>query len=279
MTISARLPPLIASWLGANPLIVGVSGCQGSGKTTLARTLKCALTERGLSTAILSLDDLYLTRWSRQQLARDVHPLFATRGVPGTHDVQLGLDVIQRLRNAKASTITAWPRFDKASDDRAPDNEVFVGRPDFILLEGWCVGVTPQHPAALLEPVNDLERTHDPSGVWRSLVNERIATDYAALFLQIDRLIFLRAPSSEVVPRWRMQQEETFRTACSAPDAHLFDEDSMACFVKHFERLTRHMLESTPAKADVVIELDENRRVSSFHVAPQARTQPVGLVL
>ncbi|HEX4847424.1 MAG TPA: kinase, partial [Novosphingobium sp.] len=96
--------------------VLGLSGSQGSGKTTLVAGLEQALEAQGLRVARLSLDDLYLTRAERIALGQSVHPLLATRGVPGTHDVALGLEVIAALERGKAA---ALPRFDKGRDDRA----------------------------------------------------------------------------------------------------------------------------------------------------------------
>ncbi len=100
-----------------SPLIVGVNGSQGSGKSTLGN-LMCGVLEQcaGLTVVTLSLDDFYLTREQREALAETVHPLLATRGVPGTHDAPLMLDVLGKLVSDERPV--ALPRFDKAADDR-----------------------------------------------------------------------------------------------------------------------------------------------------------------
>src|ERR1700739_4778780 len=95
------------------PLVVGLCGPQGSGKTTAARVLELLLNEAGARTAVLGLDDLYLRRTERERLARTIPPLLATRGPPGTHDPGLGGRLIDELGMARAS---ALPRFDKATD-------------------------------------------------------------------------------------------------------------------------------------------------------------------
>ena len=113
------------------------------------------LTADGLRAATLSLDDLYLPKAARRRLAAEVHPLLLTRGVPGTHDVELGLAVLEGLARPGR---TLMPRFDKASDDRLPTDRwtPMDGPFDVILFEGWCVGARPQAQAALRRPVNDL---------------------------------------------------------------------------------------------------------------------------
>ena len=187
------------------PLVVGVSGSQGSGKSTLATALRDALRERGLFVALISLDDLYFTHDKRKRLAAEVHPLLQTRGVPGTHDVALGVDLLQRLKAAAPDTLTPLPRFDKTRDDRTPAEawDTFKGRPDVIVLEGWCLAARAQDPAALREPINALERAHDSAGQWRTHVNEQLAGPYRDLFGALDYLAFLKSPSFDVVVSWR----------------------------------------------------------------------------
>src|SRR5688572_4910599 len=79
------------------PLLVGLCGSQGSGKSTAARVLTRLLNGQGLATLALSLDDFYLTLEARLALAHSVHPLLKTRGVPGTHDVPLAMATFQSL--------------------------------------------------------------------------------------------------------------------------------------------------------------------------------------
>ena len=147
----------IAGWAGGGraPLVVGICGPQGSGKSTLAALVARLLTARGLAVATLSIDDLYRTKAERARLAREVHPLLATRGVPGTHDPALGLAVLQALGRPET---TALPRFDKAADDRAPETSWprVEGPVDVVLLEGWCVGARPQPAARLAAPVSPI---------------------------------------------------------------------------------------------------------------------------
>jgi D-glycerate 3-kinase len=254
----------IAGWTaeGRAPLVVGICGPQGSGKSTLVALVERLLAARGLKVATLSIDDLYLTRAERARLAREVHPLLATRGVPGTHDPALGLAVLEAL--GRRGT-TAPPRFDKAIDDRAPKATWprVEGPVDVILLEGWCVGARPQPVSRLGAPVNALERVEDPDGTWRGFANAALAGPYAPLFARLDRLVLLTAPDFAVVRAWRGQQEARLRQRLAAEgrDPSLaMDEAALDRFVAHYERLTRWIAEDLPGAADVVIALDEARR-------------------
>jgi D-glycerate 3-kinase len=247
----------------AGPLRVGICGAQGSGKSTLVAALGAHLQSLGLRVATLSLDDLYLTRAQRQQLAREVHPLLATRGVPGTHDVSLGCAVFAALA---ASGDVALPSFDKAVDDRRPPDAWprVQGPAQVILFEGWCLGATPQDAEALARPVNALERDEDPRGIWRAHVNAALAGPYRELFA-VDTLVLLRAPSFEVVFEWRREQERKLAARLAATGASgsaVMDSAQLARFIAHYERLTRHILEEMPARADALFELDAERRMT-----------------
>jgi len=182
-------------------LFLGINGAQGTGKSTLADYLKLILEiEYGWSVAVLSIDDFYLTKAERSQLAQDIHPLLATRGVPGTHDIQMLVDCIERLRALEPDNTMTLPRFDKAHDDRAsPDSCPTVsGAIDLIILEGWCVGSQPQSEESLSQAINTLEEHQDDSGTWRRYVNEQLQGPYAELFAHLDGLVFLQAPSFDV---------------------------------------------------------------------------------
>lgn len=237
------------------PLVIGLCGAQGSGKSTLAAELAARIGH----TAVLSLDDLYLTRAARIQLACDVHPLLRTRGVPGTHDIGLGLGVLDALDRGDD---TPLPRFDKARDDRAPREQWRIARGDtqVLLLEGWCVGAQPQTAAALSEPVNVLERDDDVDGRWRRYVNSALAGDYQRLFARIERLVLLAAPSFPIVRDWRAQQEDALRAVAGSAAIGVMDDACLARFIAHYERLTRHVLAEMPGRADLTIRLDEMRR-------------------
>jgi D-glycerate 3-kinase len=253
---------LATSALHRPSMLVGISGPQGSGKTTLAKFLRVLLDERGLRAEVVSLDDFYLTRHERGELAARVHPLLATRGVPGTHDVMLATQVLDALKSAGTVCL---PAFNKAQDDRRPrDTWQAVTAPlDIILFEGWCVGARPQSSSALVAPINALERERDPDGIWRRYVNEALAHGYQQLFERLDSLVMLMPPSFDVVAEWRIQQEHKLRARLAAEQGdttRVMSDMQVREFVAHYERLTRSILEEMPARADHVIRLDAARR-------------------
>jgi D-glycerate 3-kinase len=245
----------ISGRLGPGLTVAGICGSQASGKSTLAAALVLRAANEGVAAVSLSLDDIYLTRAERAVLAEQVHPLLRTRGVPGTHDVSLGLEIIAALERGEAALM---PRFDKGADDRAPASD-WDRAPEqcrLLIFEGWCTGAVAQDAAALAEPVNDLEREEDPDGTWRTFANQALAGEYRALFDRLDLLILLAAPGFETVYGWRCQQEEVLHQR-GAPQA--MSNMQVARFIAHYERLTRHILAEMPARADLVAWLTPDR--------------------
>ena len=246
--------------------ILGVAGGQGAGKSTLSGLLVEILKHGyGRRAVTFSIDDIYLCHAERQQLAKDVHPLLATRGVPGTHDPLLGLSLLQQMKVAGAGDLVYLPVFDKGTDDRLPPDfwRIEEGPFDLIILEGWCVGAMPQTDDELRTPVNELERCEDTDGLWRQFVNDELAGPYMELFAAIDILLMLKVPGMEQVFNWRLKQEEKLRTA-RAGDAtarRVMDAAAIRRFIQHYERLSRHMLREMPGRADIVFELNDRQMI------------------
>jgi D-glycerate 3-kinase len=244
-------------------LYVGLCGSQGSGKSTAAAALRQLLEHAGQKTVSLSIDDFYLGRDARKQLGAAIHPLLTTRGVPGTHDVPLAMDVLSDLSTA---TRTALPRFDKAVDDCQPHRDwpTIDGPVRVVILEGWCVGAVAQAESALVQPINELERLEDAQGIWRAYVNSRLAAGYRSLFTKLSMLILLQAPSFDVVLAWRREQEQKLRAQVAATGAdasRVMSDADIGRFISHYERLTRHILDEMPARADCLVELDARRNM------------------
>ncbi len=235
--------------------VVGIAGPQGSGKTTLVAAYAAA--HKGA--AHFSLDDVYLPAGYRRLLAQSVHPLFVTRGPPGTHNLVQYNEAIDELLEAKAGAQTFLPAFDKVLDNpvHATRRPVFRGAPDVILIDGWCLGATGQAPEQLAIPVNELEAKEDAKAEWRREVNESLAGAYQNAFARLDAILCLRAPSFEIIEQWRCEQEEGLLGRALA-DA---DRQRISRFVAHFERITRHMMVGG-RRADIEVQLDARRNVA-----------------
>lgn len=238
---------------GRTPL-VGVAGPQGSGKTTLVQHVG----ETVPTVAAVSLDDFYLTRRERLERASAIHPRFATRGPPGTHDVRLLNTSLDSLLTPGAVSLV--PVFNKVADDREPMTSwrSYCGELTGVLVDGWCVGARHQPKADLTRPVNRLEAEEDAEGTWRLRVNRHLREEYAQLFARFDAMLYLRPPSFEVVFGWRCEQEE----GLLGRPLDQADRDRIARFIQHYERITRHMI-AGGVRADVVVDIDEKRRVTA----------------
>ena len=244
--------------------MLGINGAQGTGKSTLAEFLAMAAGELfGWRTAVLSIDDFYLTRTERRELADEVHHLFATRGVPGTHDTELLSATLDELEQLEQGQTARLPRFDKAVDDRAPEDRwpVVEGPLDLIILEGWCVGSAADDPAGLAEPVNQLESHEDADCTWRRYANARLSVDYEPIFARLDALVFLAAPSFDAILEWRIEQEHKLAERTPA-GTHVMSDDEVAHFIRLYERITRHNLEEMPARADVIFRLTADHGIA-----------------
>ena len=249
--------------------VLGINGAQGSGKSTLAAFLALALREiHYQQVAVFSIDDLYKTRAERQQLGREIHPLLATRGVPGTHEVSMGIDLIRSLKSANDWTRTPLPSFSKAMDDRMEPSAwpCFAGRPDVILFEGWCVGSSAQSEEDLMPAINRLERDEDRDGRWRRYVNAQLEGNYQTLFAELDGLLMLKVPDMSRVIEWRTQQEMQLAAQPTSTHGCLMDSAALERFIMHYERITRHNLTQLPQRADVVLDLNDEHGFCSVQL-------------
>lgn len=269
-----------STWLSSKaksaqgPLVVGLGGPQGAGKTTFSRVVSRVLCKGfDLKSIVVSLDDLYSTRKDRLQYAQHTHPLFATRGVPGTHDINMALMLFERLRNLKEGEVMKLPVFDKSLDDRKPVHlwtEV-QGPVDVIFLEGWCVGA-PGLGNALSKPINRLEEEKDPDGVWRNLINQHLQDGYKSLFANIDIMMWMEAPGYEVVYEWRNKQERMLEThlhdihggVLDTLDIKVMSPEALKGFMQYYERLTRHLMATMSERSDVVFKLNHKQEVTGL---------------
>ena len=244
---------LVDRWQRQGIATAGLGGGQGAGKSTLGKLLAEAGELLDCRVHVLSLDDFYLAKADRLRLAADVHPLLATRGPPGTHDIEL---LRKALRDLRRQTTVQVPRFDKGRDDRH-GHRALQGPADIVVLEGWCVGASASaNPSAdLAMPMNDLERQEDADGRWRRHVDEALRAPYARLRADLRTLAFLQVPGLDAVRRWRLQQEQ------QRPPEQRMDAAAVGRFVQHYERITRRMLAELPPIADMVVRLDQGHGV------------------
>ncbi|MEL0614559.1 hypothetical protein [Marinomonas arenicola] len=269
-----------STWLSSKvksangPLVVGLGGPQGSGKTTFSRVVSRVLCKGfDIKSIVVSLDDLYRTRKDRLHYAQTMHPLFATRGVPGTHDIDMALMLFERLRTLKDGEIMKLPAFDKSLDDRKPVHlwSEVQGPVDVIFLEGWCVGASALGDG-LDQPMNRLEKDKDQDGGWRSLINQHLQEGYKDLFANIDIMMWMEAPDYDVVYQWRNKQERMLEAhlhdihggVLDTLDIKVMSPEALKGFMQYYERLTRHLMATMSERSDVVFRLNHQQEVTGL---------------
>ena len=245
-------------------IIVGLTGGQGSGKSTISNILKIILNKGyNLKTVIFSIDDFYKTLNERKRISKTISPLSLTRGVPGTHDTKLLSNCLKGLKKSKFKKLLI-PRFDKSNDDRFPKSkwQKVEEKPDIVIFEGWCVAVAPQKNRDLIIPVNILEKEKDKKRIWRNYVNNELKTKYKKIFELIDTTIFLKVPSFKHVLSWRLLQEKKLRVTSKGKKT--MSDKEVSIFIMFYERLTKHMLKSSSKKANYIINVDDKHRLKSI---------------
>ena len=244
--------------------IIGLTGGQGTGKSTISNILKIILKESfNLETVIFSIDDFYKTRKERKILAKKISPLFLTRGVPGTHDTKMLFNCIKNLKKNRFKKMII-PKFDKSKDERCPKSKWLAvnKKPNIVIFEGWCIGVASQKKKDLVIPINKLEKQKDKKSIWRQTVNKELQNNYQKIFNLINKLIFLKVPSFKYVYKWRLLQEKKLRAKFKGNKT--MSNEQVKNFIMYYERLTKNMLKILPKKADTVISIDENHRLKTI---------------
>lgn len=244
--------------------LIGLTGGQGTGKSTISKILKIILKEAyKLETVIFSIDDFYKTLHERKVMSKTINSLFLTRGVPGTHDTKMLFRCIKKLKNKKFKKLII-PKFDKSIDDRSLKNKWFKvkKKPNIIIFEGWCVGATAQKNKDLNFPVNQLEKQRDIQKIWRQKVNLELKKNYSKIYNLIDKLIFLKVPSFKYVLKWRTLQEKKLRI--NGKGNKIMNNEQIKNFIMYYERITKHMLKTLPTKSDIMISIDKSHRLKSI---------------
>ena len=213
-----------------------------------------------------SIDDIYKSQEERKKLADEIHPLCYVRGVPGTHDISMGLELINSLSLAEKDTETKIPTFCKPKDSHYPESEwpVYKGKPDFIFFDAWCGGAKPLPEANWLPPFNALEEEEDPQGVWSKWSNKELSKGYQNLFSLFDLLLMIKVPGIDFVYESRWIQEQTLSKTITDPalQSKIMTKDQVYRFVMHYERLTHYILEELPGFSDIVLSRDGDFKFS-----------------
>ena len=240
-------------------LILGFSGGQGSGKTTVAGILKIILKKffkRRIH--VSSIDDFYKILKKRNKMSKNIHPLLQTRGVPGTHDVYLIKKFFYLLKKNKFRNFIL-PKFDKSVDDRLKKKywTSVNKKPEIVILEGWCVGAKPQSNLLIKKPINDLEKNEDKKMIWRNYVNDKLKKEYKKIFSMIDYFIFMKIPNFSMVFKWRLLQEKKLEKK-SHSKKKIMSYIEIKRFIMFYQRITLQMIKDLSKSASVVMFIKKN---------------------
>ena len=248
-------------------LIIGLAGGQGSGKTTISSILSLILTKYfKLNVFKVSIDDFYKTRKDRKLLSRIKHSLLMTRGVPGTHDIDLMLNFFKKVKTKNFKTFYV-PKFNKAIDDRYSKSlwMKIKSKPDIVIFEGWCVGAKPQTNTELEKPINSLEKAHDQNAMWRLYVNKQLKTKYKSLFKQLDGLIYLKAKNFNMLKNWRLKQEKKLWIQTkNKKNLKIMSNGDVINFMQTYQRITQQMFKDAKKSSSVIMSLNSDHQIQNI---------------
>ena len=249
------------------PLMIGLAGGQGSGKTTISSILTLILQKYfRLNVFKISIDDFYKTRRDRKKLSSIKHPLLMTRGVPGTHDIDLMLKFFKRIKLKNFKSLTA-PKFNKAIDDRCKKSSWYKikSKPDVVIFEGWCVGAKAQTNKQLKKPINSLERFYDKRSEWRLHVNNQLKTKYKKLFEQLDGLLYLKAKNFKMLKNWRLKQERKLWVQTkNKKNLKIMSSDDIINFMQTYQRITQQMFKDALKSSSIIMNLNSNHQIQNI---------------
>jgi D-glycerate 3-kinase len=246
------------------PLIIGLAGGQGSGKTTISSILTLILKRYfKLNVCKVSIDDFYKTRKDRKLLSKKKHDLLMTRGVPGTHDINLLLSFFKKIKSKNFKTLQI-PTFNKAIDDRCSKTlwQKIKIKPDVIIFEGWCVGARAQTSSQLIKPINSLEKFYDQDAKWRSYVNNQMKTKYKTLFKHLDGLLYLKAKNFSLLREWRLKQErKLWIQTKNKKNLKIMSSADVTNFMQTYQRITQQMFKDAIKSSSIIMDLNSKHQI------------------
>ena len=248
------------------PYFVGLAGGQGTGKTTISSLIRIILTKHfKLNVFRISIDDFYKTRKERINLSKKVHPMLLTRGVPGTHDINMMLNFFRNAKNKKFKRLKL-PTFNKVIDDRFNRKKWYdlKDKPDVIIFEGWCVGARSEKNISLKKTINSMEKTKDQKKIWRTYVNEQLKLKYKNLYSQLNCLIYLKAKNFSLLQKWRLKQErKLWLISKKRSNLKIMSKENVINFMQTYQRITQNMFRKTPKYASIILNLNNNHQIKS----------------
>ena len=248
------------------PYFVGLAGGQGTGKTTISSLVRIILIKYfRLKVFRISIDDFYKTRKERMNLSKRIHPMLLTRGVPGTHDINMMLDFFRKVKSKKFKRLKL-PTFNKAIDDRFNRKRWYdlKNRPDVIIFEGWCVGAKSEKNTTLKKTINSMEKAKDQKQIWRKYVNQQLKSKYKNLYSQLNCLVYLKAKNFNLLQKWRLKQErKLWLNSKRKSNLKIMSKGDVINFMQTYQRITQNMFRYMPKYASIILNLNSNHQIKS----------------
>ncbi len=260
--IKDKLVPIIVHICSSKSNKFLFGGSQGIGKSSLINIISKAIEKfYNKKILLLSLDNYYLSKKERLSLSKKVHQLLITRGVPGTHNIKNLLENIKQFDQNKYPI--HLPLFDKLLDDKSGSKKVINKNCDILFLEGWCCGSSEITKKYLYKNINKLEKFNDTKNIWRNFYNNKLKLEYRKLFNQFDELIFMQTSSFNNVFNWRLKQEKN-NTSKNKKSKKMSDNE-IKNFIQHYEKITKWMMKDLNKKAEIVVKIDKNQKITSVN--------------
>ena len=191
--------------------------------------------------------------------------MLLTRGVPGTHDINMMINFFRQIKVRNFKRIKL-PIFNKAIDDRFKKKYWYdiKEKPDVVIFEGWCVGAKAERNSYLEKAINEMEKFKDEKQIWRKYVNQQLKSKYKKLFSQLNCLIFLKAKNFSLLQKWRLKQESKLKIKNQNKlKSKIMNKVDVLNFMQTYQRITLNMFKNTPRYASIILNLNSNHQIKS----------------
>jgi D-glycerate 3-kinase len=235
-------------------IVIGINAPQGGGKSTLTSYLVQLFEYCELNAVTLSIDDFYLTRKGQIQIATEnsENSYLQQRGYPGTHDIELGVEILSTLKTTYSNESILLPRYDKSKNQGQGDRAEKEKWPkvqlpvDIVLLEGWMLGFQTLS-LDLISDENLLE------------IN-RLLKNYSKWHKFLDTFVYLYPKDPVTVIDWRIEAEERMKATglpgMSTSDIRKYAEK----FLPAYRLYSPHLVNNPPTVDNFLnIEIGKNR--------------------
>ena len=239
------------------PLIIGISGLPGSGKSTASKNLEEISKLMNISLKVISLDDFYLPSPQLDHSMKG-NPWNVPRGLPGSHSISEISNTINTFLN---KGILSAPQFDKSLRDGLGDRSGWIEtRANVLILEGWFLGCKPfdVDNSELFNLEENLNPALNKKEIdYRYLVQKSLE-NYLPIWDNLLRIWHLKADSFNNTVNWKSEQEQNLRTKKGSS----LQGDQLTSFVRMIKAsIPQRSLQNIDS--DVILKINKDRKIIS----------------